>query len=212
MKKTSTISIAVVASALFGAWHYFGGGDDEMQDFGVGIAPSEIPAQKSGSALRDNDFAKLRTFPTGVKSPEGDGAKAAGEAPKLSGVKPKEKPNSTDFAYGFPYEIQQWSREREGATSVNLREEKAEIDSTINELTQPIYLARFDSNDYEIIRSMSASAGVSIPINNGLLESYRIGPRGETYRVVLPESDFPDLYRMRRLSNWLSKSAKTMPR
>ena len=113
-----------------------------------------------------------------------------------------------DKIIGYPDEVAEWERIHADYSVKKIIEEADTINSLINENTAPIYQGMFNAGQYFVSHPEKGVDGsLELPTDNGVLDSYMIHPDGEVWRVVLLESEHPELYRDRRLSNWLNKEA-----
>ena len=88
------------------------------------------------------------------------------------------------------------------ATLAQISAEIKVVRSLLHERSSPYYKAKFDAGGYEISGHYTSGKPYVVPTDDRLMR-LELSSNGEVRRVVLPESDFPDAYKLQRQVSWL---------
>lgn len=105
-----------------------------------------------------------------------------------------------------------WAEQYASRKAADLAAERDQLESAIYAETKEYLESRFTAGEYDLLDD--ADPVLKAANNNPYLISWLRFEPGQTHvkRVVLPEAEFAEFYRLRELSTWLSRTSRDRDR
>lgn len=145
-----------------------------------------------------------QAMPDGAGLPQ-SGVRFEAESSSSQADEVKERVASSTEVGGDESEVVAWEFLYEGATVDELKRARAQLRTEISELAGPRYRDLHDQGAYEVFGRVTPGEDFELPTNSPTLDSFAFHESGEVRRVTLLEQNHPELYALKRQSDWLKR-------